>query len=224
MTMRLLKGFDDTDTTKLPTIADVFAGYVNGRYANFTTLRRTHPGAKYYLSIDVNGSRPDADVLDIEAGDAKVTYAPVWFGNWHKQAAVPMVPKPIFYTSASDVSALNAVMARAGISRDRYYVWSAHYTGTEHICGAGCGFPTADMTQWTDKALGRSLDESLIHDYVFEVVPVSTPNITAAIAAADAYAAALAKINNAPGVNRRVKRMLKTVATQRAYLVSKDVK
>jgi hypothetical protein len=53
----------------------------------------------------------------------------------------------------------------AGISRAAVRLWSAHYGQGKHICGPGtCGLTrhACDGTQWTDSALGRNLDESIL--------------------------------------------------------------
>ena len=63
-----------------------------------------------------------------------------------------------------DTEVIPAIRA-AGISRAAVRLWSAHYTGAPHICGPGsCKELSidADGSQWTDKALGRDLDESLL--------------------------------------------------------------
>jgi hypothetical protein len=48
-----------------------------------------------------------------------------------------------------------AAMTAAKIPRSAYRVWTAHFTGVEHI------EPGSDATQWTDHALARNLDQSL---------------------------------------------------------------
>lgn len=157
--------FDSISISNMPSNAPAVAGYVGGRWPTFQYLAAHFPNAKR-LSVAV-ASYLDADCLDIEPGDAPVSLAPAWFKRQVKRG----VKKPALYTSASQVPALVATMRRAGIRRDAYRIWSAHYTGHAHLCGPSCGFgitDTADATQWTDKALGRSLDQSLLTPQFFE--------------------------------------------------------
>lgn len=172
--------YDDVNVSLLPADATHIACYVDGTYENQAAIRARFPKARL-LTIDVRGSYRNGDCLDVEPGDATNADAVGWFKAREGHTSTP---KPVLYTSASNVAALVATMTAAGIARDRYYVWSAHYNGIPHICG-GCGYPTADGTQWTDHALGRSLDQSLMEGYVFGAGPVQQhPNVTAMRAAA----------------------------------------
>lgn len=156
--------YDSVTISNMPANSPAVAGYVGGRYPTFQYLAARFPHAKR-LSVAV-ASYIDAACLDIEPGDAPVYLAPVWFKRQLKRG----VKKPALYTSASQVAALVATMARAGYKRDQYLLWTAHYTGHAHLCSSACGFgitTTADATQWTDKALGRSLDQSLLSPVFF---------------------------------------------------------
>jgi hypothetical protein len=154
--------FDDVDIDKLPYGAKAYAGYVNGMWPNAGAIMARFPHESV-IFISVNASNV-GDCLDIECGDATIDQAPRW---WRGRVGRTRTPKPVLYTSASQVAALIVTMQHAGIKRDRYFVFSAHYTGQPHICAPRvCGYPQADATQWTDRAYGRSLDESLIQDYV----------------------------------------------------------
>ena len=151
--------FDDIDLSLIPKDAPAVAGYVGGRWPTFSRLRSMFPSAKR-VSIAVSASE-DADILDIEAGDATNAEAASWFIRQRKQGA----KRPGFYTSVSNVPALMGVLARAGVGRGDFRLWTAHYTGVPHLCSSRCyyGMPTtADATQYTDHALGRSLDESQV--------------------------------------------------------------
>ena len=98
---------------------------------------------------------------DAEPGDASISEAPAWF-----KRQIRLGKKlPCIYTSLSNVNALHTVMENAGISRDQYRIWSAHYTGIPHICGPQCErglSTTADGTQYWDKALGRNQNKCSI--------------------------------------------------------------
>lgn len=148
--------FDDVTVSLIPTDAKAAAGYVNG---NYTTWPQIKAGPwPYKLSIAVNASA-DARCLDVEPGDATPADAPAWFKRQTPAA------KSVIYCSVSQGDSVIAAMAAAGIARSQFKLWTAHYTGTPHRCTNSCysGFHgTADATQYTDRALGRSLDASSV--------------------------------------------------------------
>jgi hypothetical protein len=158
--------YDSVDVDQIPANAQAVAGYVGGLYPTYQSLLTKFPKA-HHVSIAVN-SGEDADFLDIENGDAVVGDASAWF----RRQIAKGKKLPGFYTSLSNVNALHAVLEGAGISREQYRIWSAHYTGTPHICSPSEGIDTtADGTQYYDKALGKNLDVSLVDADFFGVVP-----------------------------------------------------
>lgn len=161
--------FDDVTVDLLPSGYDAYAGYVDGIYANISQIKARFPSA-HILTIAVRSSDV-ADALDIEPGDAQNTDGPGWF----RRALAAGITKPCLYTSASNVDALVAEMTKGGIPRSAYRLWSAHYGAGAHICGPttcrACQ-ATADATQYTDKAEGKSLDESeCLADFFTLVTP-----------------------------------------------------
>ena len=69
-------------------------------------------------------------------------------------------------------------MRAAGIDRAAVRLWSAHYTGLPHICGpSSCGQMSieADGCQWSNRAFGRDLDESLLLADFFGTPPAPKP-------------------------------------------------
>lgn len=157
--------FDSVDGVSVmpydPTYA--YAGYVNGNpnWRDYESLVKAFPGHNI-LSISVN-SFGDADCLDIEKGDATNTDAPGWLDRQFARGN----RRPALYTSASNVNALaTAIGSRLSSVR----IWSAHYGAGMHICGPSTCRLTAiacHATQWTDKAFGRNLDQSLCGDDFF---------------------------------------------------------
>lgn len=150
--------FDDINLDLIPASAEAVAGYVNGRWPTFSEAVRRWPSSKH-LSIAVTAAA-NADCLDIERGDAEVFQAPDWFVRQRKRG----VKRPAFYISVSEANGLEKELSRHGIKRSAYRLITAHYTGRAHRCTSACGFGfsgKADATQWTDKALNRSLDETL---------------------------------------------------------------
>ena len=164
--------------------AQAVAAYIAGNswptYGPYAAARPDLVKAGRLVSITLTASAR-ARCLDIESGGATAGQAPGWF----KFRADTTEGLPILYTFASNVSTVVNTMASAGISRDRYLIWSAHYTFTPHICAPGvCGFPQADGTQYTDRVAGNC-DGSLMGPQCFRSTPTPTPpEGTVAIAAA----------------------------------------
>lgn len=169
--------FDSVDTAELPRSANAIGAYAGGRWPTYMEVKRDWPHA-HILSIAVNaGEHRCADgkpieCLDIEPGDAVPSQAPAWFRAQRSLG----VRRPCLYGSTSWVPAIEEQMRAAGIARHEYRIWSAHYTGSAHICGTQCGLAVAaDATQWTDRALSRNLDESLCNAAFFGSTP-APPN------------------------------------------------
>lgn len=157
--------FDDTNLALVPAHAEAVAGYLEGALlpATYPDVVKRWPHSKH-LAIAVMAGQ-SADCLDIETGDAAINQAPWWF---HHRWVGYNTALPWLYTSASNLEALIATMAAAGIARHAYFLWSAHYTHDPHICGPhSCGYPQANGAQWTDLALGRSLDQSKLQRHGF---------------------------------------------------------
>lgn len=155
-----LEMYDDVNVSLIPVTAQAVAGYVDGRWPTYAQLVKKFPHAKRVVSIAVFPS-DNAEALDVEPGDATVAQAASWVKRQHARG----LKKPIVYTAASWgqnlVNALTAAGLKYGID---YLWWSAHYTMKPHLCSSECGFGIkviAHATQWTDKAGGKSLDESL---------------------------------------------------------------
>jgi hypothetical protein len=160
--------YDDITLSLIPKNAEAVAGYVNGRWATYPAVVKGWPDA-HHLSVAVS-SVADADCLDVEKGDAPNSVA----ADWVKRQVARGLEKPVIYTSVSNVRPLLGLLANSGIKRSDVRIWSAHYTFREHLCGPGCGFgmpTTADATQWTDRAGGKSLDQSVCSDGFFATVP-----------------------------------------------------
>lgn len=147
--------FDAVTISNIPSDATAVAGYVGGHFPTFSNLVARFPQAKH-LSIAVNASE-DAECLDIENGDARPSEAPAW----HVRQVSRGVKRPVFYANTSTMPSVVAELTAAKIPRSAYRLWTAHYTGQPHI------EPGSDATQWTDKALGRELDQSLCADDFF---------------------------------------------------------
>jgi hypothetical protein len=156
----LLTMFDSTDLDQFPAGPAFVAGYVGGRWPTARELPGRFPHARM-LTIAVTAAA-DAETLDVETGDATAGQAP----GWHRRQRGRGVARPCLYANASTMKAEIVPLVRAGaIPRAAVRLWSAHYTKVAHICGPkSCGAVSIDMdgTQWTDKAMGRNLDQSLL--------------------------------------------------------------
>lgn len=155
------------------TTPQVIGSYRNGQFANDAVAEQAFPHA-LHISYDVNGSRPDADILDIEPEDARPAAAPGWSRLYKGR-----LPHPGLYTSASSIADVVTAMLDAGYKRDQFLIQSAHYTNEAHICGPHtCGFPQSDATQYADKGtLGQNTDRSIFADYFFGPVAPPKPDM-----------------------------------------------
>lgn len=165
--------FDSVSLDQIPADAQFLAAYVDGRFANVAEARDRFPHARI-LSIAVFAAH-DADALDIESGDATPGQAVAWYERQKARG----VTRPCLYASASVMqSDVVGVLMAAKIPRSSVRLWSAHYTGVPHICSASsCGLTSIEMdgTQFTDNALGRNLDESLLAADFFGTPPSPVP-------------------------------------------------
>jgi hypothetical protein len=156
----LLTMYDSIDLTQFPASVDFAAGYVNGKWPTARELAARYPHAQI-LTIAVT-SGADAGALDIETGDATPADAP----GWHKRQRARGAARPCLYANASTMQAGIVPLVQSGaIPRAAVRLWSAHYTEVAHICGPrSCRAVSIDMdgTQWTDRAAGRNLDQSLL--------------------------------------------------------------
>jgi hypothetical protein len=109
---------------------------------------------------------PHADILTISvyAGGAGMALDVEPFDATNSQAATKWYS--VYYTSASNAEALVNMLAAHGIARSSYKLWTAHYTGEAHLCGAGCGYPAvhADGTQY---ASNNNFDTSWLQEDFF---------------------------------------------------------
>ena len=156
--MTNLTMYDSITINQIPKTAQYVAGYVGGYWPTYSSLRKAFPKATL-LSIAVNATQ-NADVLDVETGDASIADVYAWINRQHARG----VARPVIYIQASNVDRLMLTMNANGFKRSSYRLWSAHYAGN-HICAPNtCGQvkTAADGTQWTDQAQGKNLDQSTL--------------------------------------------------------------
>lgn len=159
--------FDSVTVMEIPKRAPAVAGYVDGKWKTFHMLKTTHPHA-WRLPIAVF-AQDNAVCLDVETGDAEPAEAAAWVKRQRKRG----IKCPVVYSSVSQIDMVIGMLREAGLkvhtdrNKSDVRIWTAHYTFTPHLCGPhSCGEMdsiSAHATQWTDTALGRNLDESMLH-------------------------------------------------------------
>ena len=127
--------YDSIDPTKIPKDAQVVAGYVGGTWPTFAKLPALFPNA-LLVSIAINASE-DADVLDVEQGDATPAQAPAWVIRQRSLGRHPTV-----YCSRSPWADVQRAFDAPNVPQPDY--WIADYTSAEHL------LPGSVATQWTD--------------------------------------------------------------------------
>jgi hypothetical protein len=160
--------YDSIDAAEMPPGAGAYAGYFDGEFADFDKVIALFPGA-FHLSITPFGSN-GAMCDDIEPGNVGPADAPLFYGNPDHGGA----GRPWIYTMASWMTQVQQVMTAAGIPRDSYYLWSAHYIGL-HLCGpstCGYGLSQADATQYDSYA---GYDVSAVSASCFTAPPPAWP-------------------------------------------------
>lgn len=168
--------YDSVDVGQIPATAAMVAGYVDGHWPTAQLLSQRFPRARR-VTITVLGGDLTANVVDIETGDCNPTSGVAWA----KRKVVAGKGQPTPYTNLSTLAAVLHQIDAQGLPRTTP-IWTAHYTGRPHLCGAACfaglGLPWQPhvvATQYTDKALGKNLDASLVADYWPGVDPAPKP-------------------------------------------------
>ncbi len=161
--------YDAIDVGLIPADAQAVAGYTGGQWPTAPVLARRFPRARL-LTIAISADE-DADALDIEWRDA----TPEQAAGWDARQRARGIARPCLYASAGVMeSAVVPVIRGMAVVRSQVRLWSAHSTHEAHICGPGsCGELSidADGTQWTDRAMGLELDQSLLRPDFFGAAP-----------------------------------------------------
>ncbi|HWA55170.1 MAG TPA: hypothetical protein VG816_13460 [Solirubrobacterales bacterium] len=141
----MLDTVDDPRKTFAGLKFDAVAAYANGRFANFKAAKKEFADL-HVLEIDVTGEGV-GNVGDFELGDIPYSKA----GSWAKGRLAAGVHRPVIYFSASRWGEVMQSLKAAGVARKDVRIWTAHYTGRDHLCSSKCGFGIsgkADATQW----------------------------------------------------------------------------
>ncbi len=144
---------------------EAIAAYGNGRFANYANAKAEFPHVPI-LEIDVSG-QGIGNAGDFEAGDMPYGEA----GQWAAGRIKAGVHRPVVYFSVGNYDAVHESLNAAGLHLHDVRMWTAHYTGSPHLCGPECGYGrdhhrTADATQWGTPGhlpppyAGRNIDVS----------------------------------------------------------------
>lgn len=148
--------YDNVTLSLIPNMPHAVGCYRNGRFANEEEARRRFPHARI-LPISVEG-RVACDCYDIEQGD----YTPDDVPELFKIAREAGVWRPCFYAQLSGIMpAVRQKLSTVVAKREDVRLWVAYYNEQPDL-------PSwADAHQFTDRALGRSLDESICRSDFF---------------------------------------------------------
>lgn len=144
--------YDAVTVGNIPSNPFAVAGYTSGLYLTWPVLLRDFPRA-HHVSIAISVLH-HADCLDDEPGDASPSQA----GAWVLADIKAGFARPCVYGDLSNMPAIQAsIRAALGANwRTHVFLWLAWY---RFVPGLVAGY---DAVQWTDKALGRGLDESTV--------------------------------------------------------------
>lgn len=157
--------YDSVDLSQVPNAPHAVAAYINGKDANYEEAKRRFPHARI-LRISVEGIVP-ADMYDVEKGD----YNPEQVPDLYRCAKEHGIWRPGFYGQLSGVmpAIKNNLNKIAGLVREDVRLMVAYYNGTPDLPH---GY---DAHQFTDRALGRNLDESICADTFFQPIHPTPP-------------------------------------------------
>lgn len=153
--------YDSVNYSEVPRNPHAVAYYVDGHYGVRTheEMVSEFPHARL-LSISVTGGTV-AECYDIESGDYSPDQAPELVRNAWDHG----ISRPCLYANLSTmprvIEAIRPLIVTAG-DRKRVRLWAAYYNGHPDIPH---GY---DGHQFTDRALGRNLDESILLDDFFQ--------------------------------------------------------
>lgn len=135
------------------------AGYVDGTWADYTAMVSAFPHDRH-LSIAARPS-DDADCLDVETGDAKPQDVPAWALRQHHRG----VWRPVVYASTNVWPQIEEELRKANLPGVFVRRWLASWNGQADV---PAGY---DAHQFTDRANGQNVDESVCLDDFFGVAP-----------------------------------------------------
>lgn len=179
--------FDSVTVSTVPKSAHYVAGYVDGSWPTYFTMRGHWP---VVVGISVS-TQHGADCFDMEPGNP----GPENAGPWAVQQIKDGNLRPCLYSMLSWMPDIRSSLAAHGIPHCSativvrcYVLWDANWTYHQHL---DSGY---DCTQWTDHAYNLNLDEStcLLSFYLRGAPPKPGPNGSQVKSWAGARAASIA--------------------------------
>lgn len=166
---------DSTNPGDIPVAGtQLAAGYVNGAISQWPSNGWDRfPGAAK-VTIDVNGSMPQADCLDIENGDASIATAVQWVRD--KRLSYIGYP-PVLYCNRSTLTPLFNALNAAGfhVVHD-FRLWIATLDGVTKTVPDMTG---VTAVQWAGADhTGGHYDESIVYDDSWKAALVPPPSVT----------------------------------------------
>ncbi|MBF9073599.1 glycoside hydrolase family 25 domain-containing protein [Streptacidiphilus fuscans] len=117
--------YDSVDVASLPAGAPLYAGYLDGSYANVPQLRAAFPHA-VIVEIVVSSQNDGGHVLDVEQYDAAPQEAPGWVQRRRAAGVDPSV-----YCNSSTWPSVRSAFQAQGVAEPHY--WIAQYDGDPAI-------------------------------------------------------------------------------------------
>lgn len=154
--------YDSVTAADIPAGALMVAGYVDGayRWSDADWARFRHGVA---VRIAVSPLTLDADVLDVETGDATIQQATEWVHAKRVRGEIPTV-----YIERSRVTEAEAAFKAAGMNPPQW--WIAEWNGIQHQVGGAVATQYANPTY-----TGHHYDLSEVGDYWPGVDPPPIP-------------------------------------------------
>lgn len=166
---------DSTNPNDIPVAGtQLAAGYVNGAISQWPANGWDRFSGASKVTIDVLGTRPDADCLDIEPGDASNATAVNWVRAKKERGEMP-----VLYSNRSNLTPLFNALLAAGfqVVRD-FKIWIATLDGTKSV---------PDMTgvvavQYAGEAqTGGHYDESIVYDDSWKTIVAPPVTLSAVL-------------------------------------------
>ncbi len=153
--------FDAVTVANLPEGGDLYAGYIDGRYANVDAMQARFPD-KRVVRIAVFAGTPGGEVYDVENGDLTPDQVP---GVLKRERAAGRYPT--MYVNLSNWQACRDACAANGLTEPPW--WVAHYTQQAHLESGSVA------TQYGDPG---PYDASLVEDFWPGIDPPQVPKPT----------------------------------------------
>lgn len=153
--------FDSITPSTIPADAEMVAGYVNGYWPTFADVCQRFPNARH-VSIAVTVVA-DAQVLDVEPGNARPDQAPAWVERQRARGGDPTV-----YCMQSAWPELRAEFSRQGVVEPHW--WLAKYDGLRII-------PEGAIAKQYGGESGPGYDLNVVADYWPGVDPAPSEGV-----------------------------------------------